>query len=123
MRSSLVRMPKLAKDPSIIHDSKYASKEAKRFDSVSIHQMLDHGGRHSMSTSFKQQRRSDRNISLEVIDVIKETPADGGVLVFTFKARPGDINMADQLQRDLMEAGINPAVKLPNGKSRFCWLP
>lgn len=110
-------------DKSIICDSKYASKEVKRFDQVRIHQMLAFSGRHSISESFRQQHKEKRDISREVVEVIKAKPPETAILIFTFKARPSDrVDITATLRRDLWDAGIDLDAKLADGKDRFCFL-
>jgi hypothetical protein len=110
-------------DSTIICDSKYANKEVKRFDNVTIHQMLTYGGRHSITESFRQQHKSKREISREVVEVVKSIPDDQGILIFTFKARPGDkVIISEILKRDLHDAGIDSAALLVCGKPRIAFL-
>lgn len=110
-------------DSTIVCDSRYADKEVKRFDHVTIHQMLSYGGRHSITESFRQQQRAKRGISREVVEVVKATPADRGILIFTFKARPGDSgNITEILKRDLYESGVDVAALLDSGKPRISFL-
>lgn len=110
-------------DQSIICDSKYADKEIKRFDNVTVHQMLDHGGRHSVSESFSQQHATQRDISREVVAVVKEQATDIGILIFTFKNRPSDrVDILKVLKGDLLAAGIDLDARLPDGKTRLSFL-
>jgi hypothetical protein len=110
-------------DKTIICDSKYADKEVKRFDQVTIHQMLAFGGRHSISESFRHQHKEKRDVSREVVEIVKTTPTEKGILIFTFKARPSDrVDITAILRRDLLEAGIDLDARLPDGKPRFCFL-
>lgn len=110
-------------DKSIICDSRYANREVKRFDRVTIHQMLAFGGRHSVTESFRQQQKEKRDVSREVLEVVRSKPDNQAILIFTFKARPADrVDITAILQRDLRDAGIDLDAILPDGKPRFCFL-
>lgn len=106
-------------DPTIVNGSRFADKEVKRFDRVTIHQMKAPSGRHSLTKSFSHQRREDRDISREVVELVKGLPQDKAILIFTFKPRPGEVNIPETIRRDLTEAGIDLDARMPDGKPWF----
>ena len=80
--------------------------QLKRYDNVTLHQLFAGGGRDTMARDFevKTERRAVR----EVVEVVKDIPADEAVVVFTFKDRLGEeVNYRGSLLRGLARAGID----------------
>jgi hypothetical protein len=109
-------------DDTIIDGSDFA-KGIKRFDNVTIHQMLSSGSRTKVTESMAQQRKEKRNISREVAEVIKGIPEDEAILVFTFKKNATDrVDILSTLQSDIMSAGVDIESTTPDGKPRINFL-
>jgi hypothetical protein len=104
-------------DPTLTPASRFSDAPIKRWDNVRVHQMYAAGGRSSVAASFLQERRENRAVSREVVEVVKRIPPDEAVLVFVFKDSNGRI--AQNLRYDIREAGINTEAKLPDGRDRF----
>ncbi len=95
--------------------------DLKRFDHVRLHHLKSPSGRGSVTNSFKQPKRVDRKISMEVCDLIAALPKNEGVIIFTFKTRgTGSSRRASPdfqglLRDDLRDAGVDVDAKLPEG--------
>ena len=63
-----------------------------------------------------QERREQRSVSREVVEVVKALPASEAVLLFVFKDPKG--RMALTLRHDLREAGVDTDALTPEGRSR-----
>ena len=92
----------------------------KQYSQVTIHQLRAASGREAMTEDF-DRNREDRKVSAEIVDVVKGIPVDQGILIFTFKARPG-LDMQSTLRHDLKANRINVDAILPDGNPRFVWL-
>ena len=75
------------RDKSIQRDAAFDGS-IKQYSQVTIHQLRAASGREAMTGDF-ERKREDRKVSAEIVDVIKGIPVDQGILIFTFKARPG----------------------------------
>lgn len=107
-------------DSSIKTAGSFHEMDVKRFDNVTIHQMLSPGGRHSITKSFNQVRKENRTVSKEIIEVIKANTQARGILLFTFKKH--DVDIAKLLLADLVEAGIDLDELTPDGRKRITLL-
>lgn len=102
----------------------------KRNGNVTVHQMLWRSGRRAMEAEFRRERREDRNVSKEIIEVVRTIPENEGVLLWSFKEKlwmgQKSINILDRLRDDLHAAGINTDATFvtPSGavKPRFEYL-
>lgn len=109
-------------DPTIRTAGHFLDMDVKRFDNVTIHQMLSPGGRHSITKSFNQIRKENRTVSKEIIEVVKANADAKGILLFTFKKH--DIDIEQRLVSDLADAGIDLDELTPEGRKRvnlLCW--
>jgi hypothetical protein len=109
----------------IILDASYPIRELQRLDKtiepypdvrvpvsyerVTVYQMDQPSGRHTMEKSFRQSRKN-RIISKETGQVVKGVPEGGGILVLTFKNRRVDFQ--DILRRDFRAMGIDTDAKI-----------
>jgi hypothetical protein len=85
--------------------------QLKRYDNVTLHQLFAGGGRETMQRDFEV--KTERRAAREVVEVVKDIPADEAVLVFTFKDRLGeDVNYKSALLRGLSRAGIDIDAKV-----------
>lgn len=95
--------------------------DLKRFDHVRLHHLKSSSGRGSVAQSFKQPKRIDRKMSMEVCDLISGLPEKEGVIIFTFKTRGGSSNrkaspdFQQLLADDLRDAGVDTTAKLAEG--------
>ena len=109
-------------DPTIKTSGHFHEMDVKRFDSVTIHQMSSHGGRHSITKSFQEIDKENRTVSKEVIEVVKANADAKGILLFTFKKHEIDIERL--LLSDLADAGIDLDQLTEGGRKRvnlLCW--
>ncbi len=93
-----------------IEDITIFAEGIKRYDNVTIHQMLYPSGRASMTEDFSGSR-SQRKITKEIAEVIKGIPESEGVLFFTFKKR-GNLDFVQVLKGDLEYYGIDTTVTI-----------
>lgn len=105
-------------DSSILQGGRYG-ENIKRFDHVIMHSMKAPSGRCSIENSFRSARKEDRNISREIIEVIKQAGKHEAILIFTFKQKSGQISVSGRLKADLLAAGIDVDAKLPDGAPRI----
>ncbi len=47
------------------------------------------------------KRREDRKVSRELVEVVRQIPAEEAIIIFTFKPRGRQVNMAEVLKGDL----------------------
>lgn len=104
-------------DESISVGWSFHDYDVKRYDNVTIHQLLTSGSRSAITESFKRNERQDRHISREIVEVVKSHAASSGILIFTFKKREVDIEK--RLLDDLKAAGIDTGETLANGRKRI----
>lgn len=100
----------LQKLDNSIEDISLFAEGIKRYDNVTIHQMLHPSGRGSMTKDFSGTR-TQRKITKEIAQVIKGIPESEGVLVFTFKKR-GNLDFVQVLKGDLEHYGIDTALTI-----------
>ncbi len=81
------------------------------------------------------RRGENREITKEIDEVIKGIPEDEGIILFTFKPKPGGANFEEILKSDLKSAGVDLEATVPvtlrdakgndtgvDHKPRFVWL-
>ena len=108
----LVSLDKTIRTAGSFHDL-----DVKRFDLVTIYQMLSSGSRTSITDSFRQVNKENRAVSREIVEVIKGNPEAKGILLFTFKKRDTDI--AKLLMNDMADAGIDLDKRNADGRKRI----
>lgn len=86
--------------------------QLKRYDNVTLYQLFAGGGRDTMARDFEV--KTERKAVREVVEVVKDIPADEAVVVFTFKDRLGEeVNYKGSLLRGLSCAGIDTDATVP----------
>src|SRR5262249_57419105 len=88
----------------------------KRYDNVRVSYLKAASGRGEMTCQMAT--RSNRRLAKEIVQVIKGIPETEGVLIWTFKKR-GLLNMPRIVEEEIVNAGIDTAAVLPNGKPRI----
>lgn len=106
-------------DKTITDSTPSFVRNVKRFDHSVIHHMKHASGREATTQNFSQKTLGERTISREVINIIKKTPNDRSILIFTFKHHPGDVNIPDTLLRDISSEEIDIHQKTPSGNPRI----
>lgn len=106
-------------DATIIDSTPEAARTVKRFDNVVVHQMQHPSGRKSMTENFGYPWISNRTVSREIVDVVKGVPRSKAILIFTFKARPHEVDIPGTIMRDLSNAGIDIKATTKDGKARI----
>lgn len=88
----------------------------KRFDNVTLYRMSHHSGRHSVASNKTKMR----NLNKDVCKIVKDIPADEGVLIFVYKDKNGR-NPAKALDIELRHVGIDleDDLRLPTGEKRI----
>jgi hypothetical protein len=80
------------------------------YRNLTIHHMKHYSGRTSIEAAF---RSSERQLSLEITEVIRNIPEDEGILIFVFKKQNKDsLNIEKILREDLEDFGINTQAKI-----------
>lgn len=77
----------------------------KKFNSVVVHHLRAPGGRTNMVKEFSQNRHQ-KGILRDVVQAIKEVPADEAILVFVYKAKHGT-DFVRTLFNELESVGID----------------
>lgn len=106
-------------DSSIEDCSPEYIRDVKRFDNVVVNQMTHSSSKDKTAKNFRQQWLTDRTMSREVIKIVKETPGEKSILIFAFKAKPGEVNIPDTLLRDMIDAGIDTKAVNAEGRPRI----
>lgn len=109
-------------DTSIIQGSKLGNLPIKRFDNIVFHEMKARSGRNAMQENFISHRKEDRNISREIVEVVRNAGADKSILVVTFKKKYGEVDIQKVLTQDLKEAGVNTEQTTTSGATRINFL-
>lgn len=86
------------------------------YENVTVHQLRHASGRNAMQKEFGK-RRGHRDITREIIEVIKGIPEDEGVLIFVFKKKYR-VDYRKTLLNDLRDAGVDTEAEI-NGKPRI----
>ncbi len=81
--------------------------ELVSYERVRINQLPFHSGRHSLERYLGQLSRSDAGVLKELIEVIRLTPKDEAILVFTFKTREKR-DFISALKKAMQTVGIDP---------------
>lgn len=106
-------------DSSITDCTPPTVREVKRFDRVTVHQMRHASGREATTKNFSKPRQTDRTMSREIVKIVAETPSDTAILIFTFKHHPGEVDILETLQRDMVAAGIDIDAQTSDNKPRI----
>ena len=109
-------------DTSIIQGSKLGKLSIKRFNNVVFHEMKARSGRYAMKDNFKSNKKEERNISREIVEVVKNTDVDKSILVVTFKKNYGEVDIQKVLTQDLVEAGVDTQQLTASGANRINFL-
>jgi hypothetical protein len=103
-------------DDSLNEGWSFKDFDVKRYDNVTIHQLLASGSRSAITDSFKG-KREERDISKEVAAVVKSHDDSRGILLFTFKSHGTDFGKL--LLEDLRSAGIDTEERHHDGRKRI----
>src|SRR5262249_31786725 len=82
----------------------------KSYRDVTVHHLRVGSGRGTVEKGFGKSAAADRELSREIIEVVKSIPDDQGVIFFTFKTKGYGNKVVDieqVLLDDLKTAGIN----------------
>lgn len=101
---SIRKLLHLNKDIKLIGDNYH---RLVSYENVTVYQMPFHSGRNSFDNYLKEYKDSDAGVFREIIEVIRCTPPDQAVLVFTFKARDKSKDFVWCLRRALKKAGVD----------------
>lgn len=93
--------------------------EIKRFDNVVMHCMKSPSGRGALQDSFSVTRREGRQVSREVIEIIKNADSNEAILIFTFKPKAGYVDISKTLMDDMRAAGVDVDAVLTSHKRRI----
>lgn len=91
---------------SSIEDISLFAEGVKRYDHVTIHQMLVSGSRYSLTNDFSFSP-TKRKTTKELAAVIKSIPETEGVIIFTYKSRQGEVDFIEIMKKDLFSQRIN----------------
>jgi hypothetical protein len=81
----------------------------KRYDGTTIHQMKARGGKTAMKASFRRTHSDQRQISKEVVEVLKRITEDQATLVIVFKPiyeKTGLVNFVKIMEDDITASGV-----------------
>ena len=106
-------------DPTVTDATPDFVREVKRFDNVVVRQMSRASGRGALTASFTERDPADRTYSQEVANLVRDIPSEKSVLIFTFKPRVNEPNMADIIRRDLARAGVDIHARDEQGRERI----
>lgn len=93
-------------DGSISSDTHFIHPKLKRYDNVTVRQMLFSGSRTNL-TADMSGKSEQRKVSKEIASVIKATPLDEAILIFTYKRRGQGVDFVSTLKSDLTKMGID----------------
>ena len=105
--------------------------EMVSYRDLEVRQLKHNAGRRAIEKAmYRKHNAAPRPLTREIVDYVKDLPADEGVLFFTFKpkavkvskARSKMFSCAGEIQAAMEAAGIDPEAKLPDGRDRFGWL-
>lgn len=97
-------------DPTVRPVESFDLSDLKSFERVEVHQLLAHGGRHSVEDGYRTRGCGSSPMGREVASLIRGRWADpGSVLVFSFLKQGGQgrVDPAAELRRDLSREGID----------------
>lgn len=109
-------------DTSIIQGSKLSKLSIKRFENVVFHEMKACSGRSAMQKNFSYASKEERNISREIVEVVKNTNVSKSILVVTFKRNYGEVDIQKVITQDLREAGVDTELSTSSGAKRINFL-
>ncbi len=96
----------------------------KRWDNVEFYHLLAAGGRRTIVDHFANRDPSKHWYAKEIATFLKEHAGDAPVLIYHYVARPGQVDVQKELQRDLERHEVNLAEKVEvNGESvaKYRW--
>lgn len=92
------------------------------YRNVTVHQMYKGAGRQTVEREFDKGFRNSQIIK-EMAEVIKnQIPPEEGIIIFTFKTRPYQVDTLEVLKSGLRAAGIDIDAEIDGKKSRFVFL-
>ena len=96
----------------------------KDFGDVQVNQLWHGGGRSSIDPAL---RATSSPLLKAIVERVKTYDPDRGVIIFTYKTKPGEERRgmrshADLIKRALVRAGVDIDATLPCGRPRFVWL-
>jgi len=93
-------------DETIQSTCHFIHPKLKRYDNLTVHQMLFSGSRHNLTTDMSG-KAEQRKLSKEIAAVIHGVPIDEAVLIFTYKKRGGGVDFVKTLKSDLTRLGLD----------------
>ncbi|MFS0753484.1 hypothetical protein ABC383_02145 [Noviherbaspirillum sp. 1P10PC] len=103
-------------DDTLTEGWSFKEFDVKRYNNVTVHQLLASGSRTAITQSFKAERQN-RDISKEIVAVVKSHSDSKGILLFTYKSHGIDIGR--RLLEDMRGAGIDTEERFSDGRKRI----